>query len=166
MAIKQMIIVLPVQSGIPCIRVLAGALWVRRSAPTRDLRRLVAHGRAQYTMPTLILLSSHGRAHHLLQFPGSQQSHERIKPGLGVAAAQVEGSASAPAVIERLVRAAHPCSNACCQSCQRGEGNLRVSRNTRHPLSLPMAHTRSPVHNRVSVAQGPNCGLCAVPVLS
>lgn len=28
-----------------------------------------------------------------------------------------------------------------------------------------MAHKRSPVHNRVSVAQGPNCGHCAVPVL-
>lgn len=27
-----------------CTRVLAGALWVRRSAPTRDLGRLVAHG--------------------------------------------------------------------------------------------------------------------------
>lgn len=42
--------------------------------------------------------------------------------------ARVEGSACR-AVIQRLVRAAHPCSSAC---CQRGEGELRVSRATRH----------------------------------
>lgn len=36
-----------------------------------------------------------------------------------------------------------------------------MSRTVRH---LPHG-TRSPVHNGASVAQGPNCGLVAVPVL-
>lgn len=80
-------------------------------------------------------------------------------PRLVLASQQRSSRGSAcPAVIERLVRAAHPCSNAC---CQRGEGNLRVSRATRLPPHGTRDRRRATAS---SAAQGPNCGLCAGPM--
>lgn len=82
------------------------------------------------------------------------------------------GGSTCPAVIGRLVRAAHPCSSAC---CQRGEGNLCVSRSQRSFVSSPWHRRSTGTQRRILSIGVPKCGLlapasgrwlCRAPILS